>query len=83
MKIQFSLIAITFSIFTIAISPVSSVFAQISQGETQNKQAQAYYDSAIAKYKLGDKKGAIAEFDNSIHIDTQFAKAYTGRGKMK
>ncbi len=83
MKIQSSLIAIALGIFTVAIVSTCSVFAQPSQGENQNKQAQAYYDSASTKYKLGDKKGALLELDNAIRIDPKYAKAYFNRGVIK
>ena len=43
----------------------------------------AYYYRAYAKDDLGDKQGAIADYNQAIAINPQFANAYTGRGLAK
>ena len=45
--------------------------------------AKAYFYRAYAKYDLGDKQGAIADFNQAIAIDPQDAKAYINRGVTK
>jgi long-subunit fatty acid transport protein len=45
--------------------------------------AKAYNDRGFAKYKLGNFKGAITDFDRAIRINPQFAEAYTNRGNTK
>ena len=45
--------------------------------------AKAYFYRAYAKYDLGDKQGAIADFNQAIAIDPQDAKAYYNRGVTK
>jgi tetratricopeptide (TPR) repeat protein len=45
--------------------------------------AEAYKNRGLAKYKSGDKKGAIADYDNAIRINPQYAEAYGNRGIAK
>jgi tetratricopeptide (TPR) repeat protein len=45
--------------------------------------AKAYFDRGNAKSDLGDKKGAIADYDSAIRINPQSAKAYYNRGNAK
>jgi tetratricopeptide (TPR) repeat protein len=45
--------------------------------------AEAYFDRGNAKYGLGDKKGAIADYDSAIRINPQLAEAYSNRGLVK
>jgi tetratricopeptide (TPR) repeat protein len=45
--------------------------------------AQAYFDRGNAKYGLGDKKGAIADYDSAIRINPQYAEVYSNRGVVK
>jgi tetratricopeptide (TPR) repeat protein len=45
--------------------------------------AEAYNNRGDAKYKSGDKKGAITDYDSAIRIDPQYAKAYYNRGLAK
>ena len=42
--------------------------------------AKSYYNRGNAKYELGDKTGAIADYTQAIIINPQDAKAYGGRG---
>jgi tetratricopeptide (TPR) repeat protein len=49
----------------------------------------SYYNRGVVKYELGDKKGAISDYDRAIAIDSklkpasQFAPAYVNRGFVK
>ena len=45
--------------------------------------AEAYFYRAYAKGGLGDKQGAIADYNQAIAINPQAAKAYYNRGKAK
>jgi tetratricopeptide (TPR) repeat protein len=42
-----------------------------------------YYNRGVAKFELGDKKGASLDFDRAIRIDPQDAEAYSNRGAVK
>ena len=42
--------------------------------------APAYINRANAKYYLGDKRGAIADYSQAIAINPQLADAYRNRG---
>jgi tetratricopeptide (TPR) repeat protein len=44
--------------------------------------ADAYYNRGIAKVKLGDKKGAIADDNQAIQINPDLAEAYQERGNL-
>ena len=43
----------------------------------------AYNNRAVARYELGDYKGAVKDYDKAISIDPDFAVAYYNRGKAK
>jgi tetratricopeptide (TPR) repeat protein len=45
--------------------------------------AEDYNHQGVAKFKLGDKQGAISDFDRAIAIDPQDAEAYSNRGAVK
>ena len=45
--------------------------------------AEAYFNRAYAKHDLGDKKGAIADYNQAIAINPQDAIAYNNRGVAK
>ena len=45
--------------------------------------ASAYYNRGIAKAKLKDYQGAIADFSKAIQLDPQLASAYYNRGIAK
>jgi tetratricopeptide (TPR) repeat protein/S1-C subfamily serine protease len=43
----------------------------------------SYVNRGVAKSALGDKKGAISDYDRAIAINPQFAEAYNNRGVVK
>jgi tetratricopeptide (TPR) repeat protein/S1-C subfamily serine protease len=43
----------------------------------------AYYNRGTTKSELGDKKGALSDYDIAIQINPQFAEAYYSRGADK
>jgi len=45
--------------------------------------AQEYLDRGVAKGKLGDHRGAIADFNKLIELDPGDASAYYNRGVSK
>jgi S1-C subfamily serine protease len=45
--------------------------------------AWAYYNRGNTKSALGDKKGALANYDTAIRINPQYGKAYYNRGTEK
>jgi tetratricopeptide (TPR) repeat protein/S1-C subfamily serine protease len=47
------------------------------------KKAWAYSNRGNAKIALGDKKGAIIDYDSAIRINPQLAEAYCNRGNVK
>ena len=47
------------------------------------KSGKAYFYCAYSKYSLGDKEGAIADYSQSIAINSHNAKAYNNRGVAK
>jgi tetratricopeptide (TPR) repeat protein/S1-C subfamily serine protease len=57
-----------------------TIFDQIIALE---KKAWAYSNRGNAKSDIGDKNGAIIDYDNAIHINPQFAEAYYNRGVAK
>jgi tetratricopeptide (TPR) repeat protein len=40
----------------------------------------AYYNRGVNRYKLGDNQGAIADYDQVIRMNPNYAKAYYNRG---
>jgi tetratricopeptide (TPR) repeat protein/S1-C subfamily serine protease len=49
----------------------------------KGEKAWAYSNRGLAKSDLGDKKGAIADYDTAIRINPQFSVAYVNRGLAK
>ncbi|MCS6814880.1 MAG: tetratricopeptide repeat protein, partial [Cyanobacteria bacterium] len=45
--------------------------------------ALAYYNRGNAKDSLGDKRGAIADYDQAIRLQPDYANAYYNRGLTK
>jgi tetratricopeptide (TPR) repeat protein/S1-C subfamily serine protease len=42
-----------------------------------------YYNRGVAKYALGDRKGALSDYNQAISINPQYAIAYNNRGIAK
>jgi tetratricopeptide (TPR) repeat protein/S1-C subfamily serine protease len=49
----------------------------------KTKEPYLYYNRGIAKSALGDKKGAISDYDRAIEFNPKFADAYSNRGIAK
>jgi len=45
--------------------------------------AEKYFESGLAKAKLGDYSGAIVDYTKAIEIDPNYADACVGRGAAK
>ena len=45
--------------------------------------AHAYHNRGVSKDKLGNYKGAIADYDKAIELNPQYASAYNNRGYCK
>jgi tetratricopeptide (TPR) repeat protein/S1-C subfamily serine protease len=43
----------------------------------------AYYNRGLAKYTLGNKQAAIADYDKALTLNPKFAEAYNNRGNAK
>jgi len=54
-----------------------------NQAMAVHQSAQAYFYRAYAKSDLGDKQGAIADYNHGLAIDPQYAMAYCNRGNAK
>ena len=48
--------------------------------ESTNAEAKAHLEAGLALQKEGKQREAIAEFDEAIRLDTQYALAYLNRG---
>lgn len=51
--------------------------------KTYSQTAVDYYNEGVAKEKLSDHIGAIAEYNKAIEINPKFADAYYGRAASK
>ena len=49
----------------------------------EREDSYAYHSRGVAKSALGDKKGAIADYDRAIKINPNSSEAYLGRGADK
>ncbi len=45
--------------------------------------ADVYYNQGIVRNELGDKQGAIDDFNLAIKFNPNFAKAYNNRGNVR
>jgi tetratricopeptide (TPR) repeat protein len=43
--------------------------------------AEAYYNRGVARRALGDKQGAVAEYNQALRINPNYAEAYYNRGE--
>jgi tetratricopeptide (TPR) repeat protein len=64
------------------------VQGRINQGATQpvllsQLTAENLLERAVKKSQLGDKQGAIADYDQAIQLQPDFAVAYKNRGGVK
>ncbi len=50
---------------------------------SKEAEAEKYFDNGSAKYKKGDLKGAIADFNKAIELDPKNANTYNNRGNAK
>ena len=66
-----------------SFEPANSVTPSLANSIAQSSNAEAYNNRGLAKYELGDKKGAIADYNEAIRINPNFAKAYYNRGTAK
>ena len=57
-------------------------FQKLKQGKPSSP-AEIYYNRGNARYKLGDKQGAIQDYNQAIKINPNEAKAYYGRGNVR
>jgi tetratricopeptide (TPR) repeat protein len=44
---------------------------------------EAYFNRGVVKYDLGDKQGALADFNKAIELDPNLTTAYNNRGNFK
>jgi tetratricopeptide (TPR) repeat protein/S1-C subfamily serine protease len=49
----------------------------------QRPEAYAYNDRGLLKFRLGDRKGAIVDYDRAIQINSNSSLAYINRGNAK
>ena len=61
--------------------PTTNAFDDFTSKLNQTKQF--YNDEGIKKHKTGDYKGAILDYDKSIKLDPNYAKAIYNRGLSK
>ena len=61
---------------------VSTLLAIIIAGCTQLSEAEQLNNVGVGLYEQGHLEEAIAEFDEAIHLDPQFALTYTNRGAV-
>ena len=61
-------------------SPKESITDFTTAIQLKSDYAEAYTGRGNAKYKLGDKQGAIADHNKAISINANFAESYYGRG---
>ena len=61
--------------------PTTNAFDDFTSKPNQTKQF--YNDEGIKKYETGDYKGAILDYDKSIKLDPNYAKAIYNRGLSK
>lgn len=51
--------------------------------EVKGENSGDYFASGMQKYRKGDDRGALADFDRAIQIDPNYAIAYYGRGFLR
>ena len=66
-----------------SFEPANSVTPSLANSIAQSSNAEAYNNRGLAKYELGDKKGAIADYNEAIRLNPNFAEAYNNRGLAK
>jgi Flp pilus assembly protein TadD len=84
MKIRYSLIAVTASIFTVGTIPALIAVAQPTPESTQSQEKPEFYnDRGMSKYQSEDAKGAIDDYTIAIQLAPQNDLFYYNRGVVK
>jgi hypothetical protein len=65
---------------SVEAKPVETKSVETKTYETRAYDARSYWEHGIAAYRDGDLSRAIADFDQAIRFDRNFADAYVDRG---
>jgi tetratricopeptide (TPR) repeat protein len=70
----------SFETKSVDAKPVETKSVETKTYETRPYDARSYWEHGIAAYRDGDLSRAIADFDQAIRFDRNFADAYVDRG---